>query len=126
MAKLDVLSSDVLQHISDLTIYRSGWANDIREGWQFGAEDIQGILFGLYEISGSIILALEQVVKGHYHDKMAMILVQRKLQNLVKSEDFKDYDELCTKGFMSVISSGTKHHIRVMFDCLKILTALQF
>lgn len=123
MAKLDVLSSDVLQQISDLRIYRSGWANDIREGWQFGAEDIQGILFGLYEISGSIILALEQVVKGHYHDKMAMILVQRKLQNLVKSEDFKDYDELCTKGFMSVISSGTKHHIRVMFDCLKILTA---
>ncbi len=123
MAKLDVLSSDVLQQISDLKIYRSGWANDIREGWQFGAEDIQGILFGLYEISGSIILALEQVVKGHYHDKMAMILVQRKLQNLVKSEDFKDYDELCTKGFMSVISSGTKHHIRVMFDCLKILTA---
>ena len=123
MAKLDVLSSDVLQQISDLKIYRSGWANDIREGWQFGAEDIQGILFGLYEISGSIILALEQVVKGHYHDKMAMILVQRKLQNLVKSEDFKDYDELCTKGFMNVISSGTKHHIRVMFDCLKILTA---
>ncbi len=123
MAKLDVLSSDVLQQISDLKIYRSGWANDIREGWQFGAEDIQGILFGLYEISGSIILALEQVVKGHYHDKMAMILVQRKLQNLVKYEDFKDYDELCTKGFMSVISSGTKHHIRVMFDCLKILTA---
>ena len=123
MAKLDVLSSDVLQQISDLKIYRSGWANDIREGWQFGAEDIQGILFGLYEISGSIILALEQAVKGHYHDKMAMILVQRKLQNLVKSEDFKDYDELCTKGFMSVISSGTKHHIRVMFDCLKILSA---
>ena len=123
MAKLDVLSSDVLQQISDLKIYRSGWANDIREGWQFGAEDIQGILFGLYEISGSIILALEQVVKGHYHDKMAMILVQRKLQNLIKSEDFKDYDELCTKGFMSVIFSGTKHHIRVMFDCLKILTA---
>ena len=123
MAKLDVLSSDGLQQISDLKIYRSGWANDIREGWQFGAEDIQGILFGLYEISGSIILALEQVVKGHYHDKMAMILVQRKLQNLVKSEDFKDYDELCTKGFMSVISSGTRHHIRVMFDCLKILTA---
>ncbi len=123
MAKLDVLSSDVLQQISDLKIYRSGWANDIREGWQFGAEDIQDILFGLYEISGSIILALEQVVKGHYRDKMAMILVQRKLQNLVKSEDFKDYDELCTEGFMSVISSGTKYHIRVMFDCLKILTA---
>lgn len=123
MAKLDVLSSNVLQQISDLKIYRSGWANDIREGWQFGAEDIQGILFGLYEISGSIILALEQVAKGHYRDKMAMILVQRKLQNLVKSEDFKDYDELCTEGFMSVISSGTKHHIRVMFECLKILTA---
>ena len=111
------------KQIHDLKAYRATWADDIHDGWSLRTQAGQDFLFSLYEISGSIILALEQVVKGHYHDKMAMILVQRKLQNLVKSEDFKDYDELCTKGFMSVISSGTKHHIRVMFECLKILTA---
>lgn len=123
MAKLKVLTQDVQQQISDLEVYRSGWANDIREGWQFGDEEVQNILLSLYEISGSIILSLEQVVNGHYRDKMAMILVKRRLQNLVTSQGFKEYDQLCQRGFMDVISCGTKHHIRVMFDCLDLLTA---
>lgn len=123
MAKLKVLTQDVQQQISDLKVYRSGWANDIREGWQFGDEEVQNILLSLYEISGSIILSLEQVVNGHYRDKMAMILVKRRLQNLVTSQGFKEYDQLCQRGFMDVISCGTKHHIRVMFDCLGLLTA---
>lgn len=123
MAKLNVLTQDVQQQISDLKVYRSGWANDIREGWQFGDEEVQNILLSLYEISGSIILSLEQVVNGHYRDKMAMILVKRRLQNLVTSQGFKEYDQLCQRGFMDVISCGTKHHIRVMFDCLDLLTA---
>lgn len=123
MAKLKVLTQDVQQQISDLEVYRSGWANDIREGWQFGDEEVQNILLSLYEISGSIILALEQVVNGHYRDKMAMILVKRRLQKLVTSQGFKEYDKLCQRGFMDVISCGTKHHIRVMFDCLDLLTA---
>ena len=123
MAKLKVLTQDVQQQISDLKVYRSGWANDIREGWQFGDEEVQNILLSLYEISGSIILALEQVVNGHYRDKMAMILVKRRLQNLVTSQGFKEYDQLCQRGFMDVISCGTKQHIRIMFDCLDLLTA---
>lgn len=123
MAKLKVLTQDVQQQISDLKVYRSGWANDIREGWQFGDEEVQNILLSLYEISGSIILSLEQVVNGHYRDKMAMILVKRRLQKLVTSQGFKEYDQLCQRGFMDVISCGTKHHIRVMFDCLDLLTA---
>ena len=123
MAKLKVLTQDVQQQISDLKVYRSGWANDIREGWQFGDEEVQNILLSLYEISGSIILSLEQVVNGHYRDKMAMILVKRRLQNLVTSQGFKEYDQLCQRGFTDVISCGTKHHIRVMFDCLDLLTA---
>lgn len=123
MAKLKVLTQDVQQQISDLEVYRSGWANDIREGWQFGDEEVQNILLSLYEISGSIILALEQVVNGHYRDKMAMILVKRRLQKLVTSQGFKEYDQLCQRGFMDVISCGTKQHIRIMFDCLDLLTA---
>lgn len=123
MAKLKVLTQDVQQQISDLKVYRSGWANDIREGWQFGDEEVQNILLSLYEISGSIILALEQVVNGHYRDKMAMILVKRRLQKLVTSQGFKEYDQLCKQGFMDVISCGTKQHIRIMFDCLDLLTA---
>lgn len=32
MAKLEILADDAKQQISDLKLYRSGWANDIREG----------------------------------------------------------------------------------------------
>ncbi len=111
------------KQIHDLKAYRAIWADDIHDEWSLRTQAGQDFLFGLYEISGSIILAFQQVAQGRYHDKMAIFLVQCKFQNLVKSEDFKDYDELCTKGFMSVISFGTKHNIRNMFDCLKILTA---
>ena len=123
MAKLEILADDAKQQISDLKLYRSGWANDIREGWTFGDQEAKKILFDLYEISGSVILALEQVVSGHYRDKMAMILVLNKLKELVQSEAFTTCADLSDLGFMHVISAGTKHHIRVMFDCLKILTA---
>lgn len=123
MAKLEILADDAKQQISELKLYRSGWANDIREGWSLGNQEIQKILFDLYEISGSVILALEQVVSGHYRDKMAMILVLNKLKELVQSEAFTTYADLSDLGFEQGISTGTKHHIRVMFDCLKILTA---
>ena len=83
MAKLEILADDAKQQISELKLYRSGWANDIREGWSLGNQEIQKILFELYEISGSVILALEQVVGGCYRDKMAMILVLNKLKDLV-------------------------------------------
>lgn len=123
MAKLEVLGEDVLQQISDLKLYRSGWANDIRESWKICDPEVQDILFSLYEISGSIILALEQVAEGHYRDKMAMTLVFRRLQKLVCSDRFRMYEELSSAGFTRIISTGTKHHIRIMLDCLKILIA---
>lgn len=123
MAKLEILADDAKQQISELKLYRSGWANDIRECWSLGNQEIQKILFELYEISGSVILALEQVAGGCYRDKMAMILVLNKLKDLVQSKVFTMYADLNDLGFEHGISTGTKHHIRVMFDCLKILTA---
>lgn len=123
MAKLEILADDAKQQISDLKMYRSGWANDIREGWSLGNQETQKILFELYEVSGSVILALEQVISGRHCDKMAMILVFNKLKDLVQSEVFTRYAELNDLGFVHCVSTGTKQHIRVMFDCLKILTA---
>lgn len=123
MAKLEILADDAKQQISDLKMYRSGWANDIREGWSLGNQETQKILFELYEVSGSVILALEQVISGRHCDKMAMILVFNKLKDLVQSEVFTRYAKLNDLGFVHCVSTGTKHHIRVMFDCLKILTA---
>ena len=123
MAKLEILKEDVLKQISDLKLYRSGWANDIRESWKVCDPEVKDILFSLYEISGSIILALEQVAEGHYRDKMAMILVWQKLQKLVCSNNFKIYEELSSAGFTHIISTGTKQHIRIMLNCLKILIA---
>lgn len=122
MAKIEVLAQDVKEEINQLQLFRSGWANDIREGWNFGMSGAKEILFELYEVSGSIILALQQIQKGRYRDKMAMILVKNKLQKLVDSETFKEFETMGREGMCRVVTSGTKHHIRVMFEDLKILT----
>lgn len=123
MAKTEVCSQDVKAEINALQLYRSGWANEIREGWKFGTKEAKDILFQLYEISGSIILALQAVKAGHYRDKMAMIMVKQKLEKLVKSKEFDELAAMSEAGMCNVISTGTKHHIRVMFEDLNILTA---
>ncbi|MBQ8631042.1 MAG: hypothetical protein IJ479_04900 [Alphaproteobacteria bacterium] len=80
-------------------------------------------MFQLYEISGSIILALQTVLEGHYRDKMAMIMVKQKLEKLVKSEKFDELAAMSEAGMCHIITTGTKHHIRVMFETLEVLTA---
>lgn len=123
MAKMELLTEDVQAQIKSLTFYRGGWANDLREGWEVGMEGSKEILFELYETSGCIILALESVLQGRYRDKMAMHLVKRKLTRLVASENFKQFDELGKAGMCGVVTTGTKHHIRVMMEALEVLTA---
>ena len=119
----DVKIQDVRAEIKALQLYRSGWANDIREGWNMGISEAKEVLFGLYEISGNIILALQDVENGHYHDKMAMILVRQKLESLVKSQSFDYLSAMTEAGFCRIVGTGTKHHIRMMFQCLDVLTA---
>lgn len=123
MAKLEICSNDVKESINALKLFRSGWANDIREGWDCSIPGAKELTFELYEISGSIILALEQVLAGNYRDKMAMLMTKAKLERLVKSEDFDHFSILNEEGFSHVVTNGTKHHIRVMFECLEVLTA---
>lgn len=108
--------------INTLTIYRSGWANDIREGWQCGISGAGMLIFKLYEIAGCIILALEQVKKGHYRDKLAMMMVYTQLEDFVKSKEFDDFSALSEAGMCHVVTIATKHHIAVMFEVLEELT----
>ena len=114
---------DLKATIDALAIYRSGWENDIREGWNCNNSSAKDILYELYEISGTIILALQNVIDGKYRGKTAMILTQKKLQRLIKSKSFRYFDEMGVIGAYSVVTSGTKHHIRVMKECLEMLTA---
>lgn len=123
MAKIEVNSQDVREEIKALKLYRSGWANDIREGWNVGMPEAKEVLFGLYEISGSIILALQDVEAGCYRDKVAMLLVREKLERLVKSESFDYLSAMADEGFCRIVGTGTRHHIRVMFQALDVLTA---
>lgn len=121
MAKLEVTVDGVKNTIRDLKFYRSGWANDIREGWRVDMPGAQEILFELYEISGSIILSLEDVLDGHFRDKMALHLVYDKLERLISSKEFECFDEMGKLGTCFVVTSGTKHHIRVMMEALAVL-----
>ena len=109
--------------IKALKLYRSGWANDIREGWQIGNSKAMEILYSLYSICGNIILALEDTnTLGRCKDKMAMVMSRKKLEDLVKSPTFTTYDALGEIHACNVVTTGTKHHIRVMFETLEELT----
>ncbi len=123
MAKIEVNVNDVKEQINDLQLYRSGWANDIREGWKTGLPGSKELLLDLYQISGCIILALQDVLAGEYRDKMAMTLIRRKLLGLTHSKSYKRFDEMGKEGMCNTITTGTKQHIRIMFECLDILTA---
>jgi len=120
MAKFEVIGQET---INALKSYRSGWANDIREGWSCGLPGAKEVLYELYEISGTIILALENRLAGSGIDKMAMHMTHDKLTKFVKSELFDEVSCLGEAGACGVVRSGTKHHIRVMFECLEVLLA---
>ena len=123
MAKFEVIGKDVRETINALKNYRSGWANEIREGWSCGLPGAKEVLYELYEISGTIILALENRLAGSGVDKMAMHMTHDKLEKFVKSELFDGFSALGDVGLCGIVRSGTKHHIRVMFECLEVLLA---
>ena len=123
MAKLEVNVNDVKEQIKELQLYRSGWANDIRENWTVGIPGAKELTFDLYQISGCIILALQDVINGRCRDKMAMIMVKSKLLSLTRSPLYHKFDKVGQAGICNTITTGTKHHIRIMMECLNILTA---
>lgn len=111
------------EQIKVLKVYRSEWASEIQAGWWADICNSNKLLFELYEISGSIILALQDVEAGIYRDKMPITLVKNKLENLVKSKDFEDHVCLSEMGAGGVITASTQHHIRVMFEIIEFLTS---
>ena len=121
MAKFEMANAK--ESISALKIYRSGWANEIREGWSVGRLEAREVLYQLYEISGTIIIALENRINGVNVDSMAIRMTHDKLKKFVKSDVFDKFAALGEIGACGVITTGTKHHIRVMFECLEALMA---
>ena len=121
MAKKEFLAQDIEKTIKDLKLYRSGWANDIREGWTCGMKGAIELSYELYSIAGNIILALEN--NGNAGDKMAMLMAKARLEQLVTSDNFKYFDELGKSHASNIVTSGTKEHIRIMLESLEVLTA---
>lgn len=113
----------ITKTINDLNLYRSGWANDIREAWQYAMPGALPLIFKLYALSGCIVLSLMQIKDGYYRDKMAMMMVRKQLEDLVTSKEFDEFSALGEAGICQVITTGTRHHIRVMFEVLEELIA---
>lgn len=112
-----------VETVKALKMYRSGWANEIREGWGMGALGAKEILYQLYEISGTIVLAMENRLGGSCVDKMALQMTHDKLEKFVKSDLFDEFSSLGEMGVGGFLRSGTAHHIRVMFEALEKLMA---
>ena len=110
---------EIEEVISTLKHWRSEWALYLITGYSCSIESAKQVPFKLYTISGCIILAFEQLKDGFFRDKLAMVMLNKELEDLVKSDIFRDFDNLCKAG---AFAQSTNHHIRVMFDCLGDLT----
>ena len=109
--------------VRKLRKYRRMWAQAIRRDWYQKQEGAREILFSLYEISGSIILALEDSAKGNFRDKIALKLVQQKLEQLIISQNFRNYDLLGQEEMSDIVTDKTKERIKLMLESLDLLTA---
>ena len=123
MAKFEVVGSDAREAIQQLKIFRSGWANDIREGWTCSLAGAKELTYELYEIAGTIILAIENRLNSDGGDKMALHMTKAKLEKLIKSEAFDEFSAMSEAGMCKVITTGTRQHIRVMFEAIEVLLA---
>ncbi len=123
MAKPEILIQDVKAKIAEIESFRTELVNTMQEVWNFKNRSAKSILLELYTVSGSIILALNQVEAGNYRDKLAMRLLLVKLKEFTHSEDFLTYDTLGKFGCHKAITPQTKQRIKIMFDCLEFLTA---
>ncbi len=106
--------------VENLKSFRSRFANDIREGFLCHMKGSQEITFALYEITNTLIVSVEEAEKNNWrvHDLMALVLVRKKLDTLINSEDFKYFDELGKQHLCGCVTSGVKQHIRVMKSVL--------
>lgn len=117
---MKIEKENISKIVEELKVFRSGIANDVREGWDFRDEVSDELQLTLYECSAILILELEKSLSGSVNKPM-MILVKTKLEKLVKSENFKFYDKLGACGINTIVTSGTKYFVRVMFESLKYL-----
>ncbi|MBR3676008.1 MAG: hypothetical protein IKN71_02620 [Alphaproteobacteria bacterium] len=122
MAKLDLNNeAEVKKVIADLRDYRLGWEREIREKWSVQGYDAKQIRYGLYQLSATLILALEDRLAGRGGDKLVLTEPKEDLLLLTCSDAFKWYDRRGREGLSKVVSDTTKHHIRVMQECFKAL-----
>lgn len=106
--------------VENLKSFRSRFANDIRESWCSHMTGTQEITFTLYEVSSILITAVKEAEADNWQvrDRMALVLVKRKLDALVSSEDFKYFDKLGKMHACGCVTDGVKQHIRVMKSVL--------
>ena len=123
MAKFEGNKQDVVKNIKTLKSCRAGWAIMISEASNHGlSSDAKEVLYELYEISGTIILALENRLGGSDVDKRVSHITHNKLVNFVSSEKFEKFSTLGVTGESDVITLDTRARISLMFECLDIIS----
>lgn len=122
MAKLDLSNeAEVRKVIAELRDYRLDWEREIREKWNSQSYDAKQIRYGLYQLSATLILALEDRLAGRGGDKLVLTEPKGDLLILTCSDAFREYDRRGREGTSKVVNDVTKHHIRVMKECFKAL-----
>ncbi len=107
--------------INRLKKFRTSLAN--RPGWFFTYPASYNVMFGLFEITGSVIIALEQTLNGYFRDKNMLMLVQERFEKIMTSKDFEECEVLSKNDFDTrIITRSTYDYIRLIRQDLRMLT----
>lgn len=114
--------NNINETIVVLENFRKEWNDKMKENWPTLSYDERLILLTLWKINNSVILALYEIQQNKYHSRFAMLLVQKELSGFIKSNLFDNYVALYEHRGYGIIDQNMRHHIRVIFDVLDIIT----
>ena len=108
--------------IVTLENFRKEWNEKMKDTWSNLSYDERLILLMLWKTNNSVLLALYEIQQNKYRSRFAMLLVQKELRDFIKSNLFDNYVTLYERRGYGIIDLSMRHHIRVIFDVLDIIT----
>lgn len=109
---------------NDITLINSGIANDIREGFNFGMEEAQEVLYKIYCFSSILQNSLQKAKYNpkNLRDKMALILLKKEIEEFVQSENYLLCAEMTKCGVCHVLSRHRQNYVQKLLDALEEIT----
>lgn len=105
----------------DISLLNSGFANDIREGFNLGMKEAQEVLYKLFCFSSILQNSLRkaQYNPKNFRDKMALTLLKKEIEEFIQSKNYLLCVEMTNAGVSRVVSRHCQNYVQ------RLLTALE-